>query len=124
VGSFKGVTGRVQVLTEVDDVSLDIERATPCGLIVNELVTNSFKYAFEGRASGVVRVGFHRVADTCTMQIGDDGNGLPPSAGLDSTSGTLGLRLVQTLAEQLGATVDTQRQSGTCFTFRFSCAPP
>ncbi|MEZ4241704.1 MAG: histidine kinase dimerization/phosphoacceptor domain -containing protein [Myxococcota bacterium] len=78
--------------------------AVPCGLIVNELVTNAFKHAFAGRADpGTVTVSARSSADDLVLEIADDGVGLPPGGPAPSR---MGLRLVETLARQLSARLE------------------
>ena len=91
----------VEVVHEVDGaLELRPDRAVPCGLIINELVTNSLKYAFQDREGGMIRVGVRRENGTIRMNYSDDGPGLPP--GVDPGSArTMGLLLVQMLVNQL-----------------------
>jgi two-component sensor histidine kinase len=105
VGSYKAPKSFRTVL-DVGEIQMDLARATPCGLIVNELVTNSLKYAFppsfDCRAARgepcTVRVSFTRGNGTFVLTVADNGCGLP--AGFDPLSTkTLGLKLVTFLAE-------------------------
>ncbi|MDD1682463.1 MAG: sensor histidine kinase, partial [Methanoregula sp.] len=117
----------VRVIVSGDGVSIDLARATPCGLIVNELITNSFKYAFPGdfdcrnarSAPCTITAGIREDRDTYLMTIRDNGIGLP--AGFDArTARSLGLKLVNFLAKhQLRATVSVRSEQGTEFELRF-----
>jgi PAS domain S-box-containing protein len=117
----------VRVLISGDGVSIDLARATPCGLIVNELVTNSFKYAFPngfdcGNARGApctITAGIQEDGDMYRMTIRDNGIGLP--AGFDPrTARSLGLKLVNFLAKhQLRASFGVRSEQGTEFELRF-----
>jgi two-component sensor histidine kinase len=109
-------------------VMLDLARATPAGLIINEIVTNSLKYAFPaGTASCqpgssdpcTVRVSLSKDSGMYTLRVSDNGIGLP--AGTDiTTSQTLGLKLVNFLARhQLRAKLEVKSGEGTEFIFRF-----
>ncbi len=102
--------GKVEVRLETHPVALPIDKAIPCGIIVNELVTNALKYAFPGGA-GVLYVGCDTDGDQeVRLLIGDNGVGLP--ADLDITHvETLGLTLVQMLCEQLQARLVVRRQA-------------
>ncbi len=113
---------RVTAVTDVENVSLPIKTAIPCGLIVNELVTNSLKYAFPNERAGTVTVSMKRDRDHVELRVADDGVGLPTT--LDPAKAkTLGLDLVYTFAEQLDATVDVASSStGVMFTLRFPAA--
>ncbi|MDD1669314.1 MAG: sensor histidine kinase, partial [Methanomicrobiales archaeon] len=98
----------------------DIDTALPCSLIINELVSNSLKYAFPDGKGGKICIRVRKDdSPLYTMEIRDTGVGLP--AGLDlETTETLGLRLVHGLAvNQLGGSVETGKGRGTSFIIRF-----
>jgi PAS domain S-box-containing protein len=106
----------VRIEVEVEDVSLMIHTAVPCGLIVNELVTNAFRHAFVNGHDGTIRIQFRRADDRYVLSVRDDGIGLPADG---CPSASLGLRLVHNLAEQLGARLETDRERGTAFRISF-----
>ena len=109
-------SGAVKLEVEVSEVSLGVDKAIPCGLILNELVTNALKHGFPQDRPGTVRVELGQTADGhVRLAVSDDGVGLP--AGLDIRhSDTLGLQLVRTLAEQLAAKLEVGRgDRGTLF---------
>ena len=112
---------RVEVTLAIEDVPLDLDQAIPCGLIINELVTNALKYAFRDERTGHLTVSLREEGDSMALQVADDGVGLPPSVD-GATPTTLGLQLVQLLGEQLGGVVHISREVGTSFlvTFRRS----
>ncbi len=106
---------------------LDLTRATPCGLIINELVTNSFKYTFPEtfkcisirRESCTIRISLTKTDDSYILSVGDNGIGLPPGFDI-ATTHSLGLKLVNFLAKhQLRAKVGVSVKDGTVFTIRF-----
>lgn len=108
------------VAVEIDFPSIfaSIDGAIPCGLIINELVSNSLKYAFREKADGGIRLSFTCSGDVCVLSVGDDGIGLPP--GLDfRNTGSLGLQLVNTLVDQIEGTIDLADGPGTTFVIRF-----
>jgi PAS domain S-box-containing protein len=111
--------GRIRLNIEADGVSLGIDRAIPCGLIINELVSNALKHAFPGNLQGEVNVVFHRGEDGfITLRVSDNGVGLPP--GLDFTRAeTLGLQLVNMLVRQLRGEASVEMGMGTAFAVRF-----
>jgi two-component sensor histidine kinase/HAMP domain-containing protein len=115
-GSF---ASGVQLSLDLEPVSLSVNAAVPCGLILNELATNAFKHAFDGRDDGVVVVSLHggtqRQVRLC---VRDNGKGLPVGFDLGQAR-TLGLRLVQMLAGQLRAAVEFSNNRGTEFTITF-----
>ncbi|HSY38505.1 MAG TPA: histidine kinase dimerization/phosphoacceptor domain -containing protein [Polyangia bacterium] len=110
--------GIVNVI-DVGDVHLTVDVAIPCGLIVNELVTNAIKHAFPNGRTGEIRVSLSESPEgTLNLSVQDDGVGIP--AGVDPRhTVSLGLDLVVTFAEQLNAEVTITRTNGTCFGFRF-----
>jgi two-component sensor histidine kinase len=101
-----------------------VDRAIPCGLILNELITNALKHAFPNGRSGAVRVELARVGDAeLQLAVGDDGVGLP--RGLDiRDSPSLGLHLVQMLATQLDARLEVEATRGACFRVTFPLERP
>ena len=105
----------------VDDISLDVSQAMPCGLIVNELYTNILKHAFppDFQDRRMVKIDLYRVEKTIHLTISDNGVGLPP--GYDWRSGkSLGLRLVNLWAtHQLGGTLEITSAKGTSFAILF-----
>jgi two-component sensor histidine kinase len=104
---------RVQVSFSVEPVTLDLDRAIPCGLITTELLTNCYKHAFPS-GPGHVRLGFRNITDSrCELSVDDDGCGVPDGKGLD-LSPSLGFKLVRSLARQLGGDLEwTTGASGT-----------
>jgi two-component sensor histidine kinase len=118
-----GVDPNMIVLNiDVKDVTLDIDTAIPCGLIINELVSNSLKYAFPEGVSGEITIGLHEKKDGGTpyyeLTMSDNGVGLPEHFDI-STSASLGLQLVTTLVGQIGGTLEVIREHGTTFRIRF-----
>jgi len=110
----------IQIRVDAGDFSLGIDEAIPCGLIVNELVSNSLKHAFPDGRSGEVTVLCHAGDDgRIALTVADTGIGLPP--GLDlGIAETLGLQLVTMLVKQLNGTVEMNSgQSGTEFGITF-----
>jgi len=111
---------RIKSTIEARGVSLGIDTAVPCGLVINELMTNSLKHAFpEGRA-GEIKITFHATDDDqFELTVSDDGVGLPDGFDIHQTA-TLGLRLVHNLVEtQLQGTIALDRSKGTQFAIKF-----
>ncbi len=109
----------VQLVVAADEIQLDIDQAVPLGLIINELSTNAFKYAFHGRAGGSLRISLHRTdQDSLELQVSDDGVGISAAVNLHQPA-SLGLRLVGALAQQLGGELTVARKGGTQFSIRF-----
>lgn len=108
-------------------IGLDLQRAVPCGLLINELVTNALKHAFPDGRRGVVEVRLAVVdpaSGLARLTVRDNGVGLPEAIALDGRSASLGLQLVPLLAEQLGAQMQVTRQTapggGACFQLDFT----
>jgi PAS domain S-box-containing protein len=110
-----GAAAAVQLTLDLEPVSLPVDTAVPCGLILNELAGNALKHAFRGRSEGEVDVSLKRTEGDCiSLRLRDNGIGLP--AGFDwREARSLGLRLVQMLAGQLKATVEVRSAQGTEF---------
>lgn len=107
-----GKDDTVQVILQVDDLALDIDQSIACGLIVNELVTNSLKHAFPNERKGMIRVALREEGDgNRILSVADDGGGIP--AVEPGRSNTLGLSLVSTIARQLRGRVDLSGEQGT-----------
>jgi PAS domain S-box-containing protein len=97
----------IPISFEMEPVTVDLDRAIPCGLITTELLSNCFKHAFRDRP-GQVRLRFRRDANgLCVLHVIDDGRGLPPTQSLERSS-TLGFKLVRSLARQLAGTLDVE----------------
>jgi len=105
-----------------DRVVLPIDAAIPCGLVVNELVSNALRHAFPPGATGRIEVNLSNEPDgVIVLSVSDDGVGVAETIDFTNTS-TLGLQLVLLLAEQLGGTVVMHRCKPTRFLVRFSVA--
>ena len=103
----------------VDDISLGLDTAVPCGLIINELVSNSLKHAFPGGMRGQIHIELRSNDDgQVTLRVGDNGVGFPAALDFRKTE-SLGLELVNTLADQLEGTIELHGNSGTEFEIKF-----
>lgn len=113
-------TSHINLEVDVDDISLNLDTAIPCSLIVNELLTNSVKYAFDENKSGTISVELHRDPEgILTLIIADDGRGLPPDFDI-YTANSLGLKLVaRLLRSQLKGTIEIDGENGAKFTLKF-----
>jgi PAS domain S-box-containing protein len=103
----------IKTIFEVDEVLLDIDTAIHCGLIVNELVSNTFKHAFPDGRTGTITIGFHQSGPDYVLSYADNGVGIPEGIDFDNTE-SLGLKLVSLLStEQLDGTIQLIRDQGT-----------
>lgn len=109
--------GRVNLKTQVDDILLGIDTAIPCGLIINELVSNSLKHAFPDK-QGEILVNLHRDDGKFTLTVSDNGVGFPEHVDFRNTD-SLGLQLVCTLTDQLDGAIELNRTGGTEFKITF-----
>ena len=108
----------VTLKMDVEDLMLDINTSIPLGLIVNELISNSLKYAFASEDKGTVTVKFHKKDDVYTLTVGDDGVGIPDDIDCLNTE-SLGMKLVTSLTEQLDGELKIDTTNGTCFNISF-----
>jgi len=103
----------IKLKTNVQNILLNLDSAIPCGLIINELVSNSMKYAFPGEQSGTIEVSLLVSSnDSISLSVKDDGMGIPADVIIEN-SPSLGLQLVQLLAKQINGTLKTERENGT-----------
>jgi two-component system CheB/CheR fusion protein len=115
---FSGSPTGVHIKVNSSSVWLEITQAVPCGLIVNELLTNSLKHAFRGTDSGSVQISFQRSDKQCVLEVSDDGIGLPDQLEIQSAN-SMGFQLLVLLVEQLKGSVEVDRSSGTRFVVTF-----
>ena len=117
--SYAGNSGPVELGTDVEEMTLSMDVSVPCGLIINELLSNSLKYAFPDGRRGTIAVTLRRAEGSrVVLTISDDGIGFP--RGIDIRNpGTLGLRIVNILVEQLRGTLKMNWGPGTSFTISF-----
>ncbi|MFZ2055195.1 MAG: sensor histidine kinase, partial [Candidatus Aminicenantales bacterium] len=98
---------------------LNINTAIPCGLIVNELISNALKHAFPEGRSGYLDLDLHKVTgDGYVLRVKDDGVGFPENLDFRKTE-TLGMQIVSTLVRQIDGSIDLARELGTEFTIHF-----
>jgi len=110
--------GTVTFTTDIENVRLSLDTAIPCGLIVNELMSNSLKHAFLDGRTGEVRIALQHANGAHTLTVADNGVGFP--ADLDfRTTDSLGMQLVVTLVNQLEGTIESNRENGTAFVISF-----
>ena len=116
--SYIGTTGRVVGRVNASQVFLEVEQAIPCGLILNELVTNALKYAYPNGRCGEVAIDLSESGGQVRLSVSDQGIGLPE--GLDwQNSDSMGLPIVDLLANQLEGKLTVRSKPGTTFTVEF-----
>jgi two-component sensor histidine kinase len=121
--SYKVSSSRISLKMNIENISLGIDTAIPCGLIVNELVSNSLKYAFPEGKDGEIKISLRRFADLKSdmfeLIVSDNGAGLPKDLDIRNTE-SLGFRLITNLTEnQLQGKLELNRSEGTKFQIKF-----
>ncbi|MBK9992055.1 MAG: PAS domain S-box protein [Verrucomicrobia bacterium] len=111
-------TRNISFVLKSADVHLGIDTAIPCGLIINELVSNAYKHGFPKGGPGQVTLSLEALADGhLQLEVADNGRGIPPDLDLRKTK-SLGMQLVHTLVQQLRGTLEVKRENGTRFIIR------
>ena len=116
--SMKKPDTNIQVHLNLDEIELSLEQAIPCGLIMNELISNVHKHAFKGRTSGEVHIDLHRQNGHCVFKMQDNGIGLPADFDM-GTSDSIGLMLVNALIVQLEGEMCYRNENGAVFEMKF-----
>ncbi|MDZ8188070.1 MAG: PAS domain S-box protein [Nostoc sp. ChiSLP02] len=124
--SYKISSNKIQLDLQLENATLDIETIIPCGLIINELISNALKHAFPGDREGEIQVKFFQssesIGNLCrsssTLIVKDNGIGLPNNINLNEAK-TLGLNLIYGLVKQINATIEINSQQGTEFKICF-----
>lgn len=113
--------GKVEIKINIGNLYLDLNKAIPCGLIINELLTNAFKHAFKGREHGTVQIDMTKKDKKVTLYFADDGVGLPESFDIETAS-SLGMKLIDGLTGQLDGAYSFKNDNGAKFTLTFEDA--
>lgn len=116
--TFAG-TVEIRSNIEIEDINIDIDTLIPCGLIINELLTNAFKHAFDGHDNPAISISLKKADDDkVILIIADKGKGFPDGFDLSKSMG-LGLKLVNILVNQIRGTLDVKSSQGVTFTITF-----
>jgi PAS domain S-box-containing protein len=110
-------TGNIKTKLDIENLNINIDTAIPLGLIINELVTNSVKYAFP-KGKGTVKIELKSISEQMELIIADNGIGLPKNIEIDNTE-TLGLQLVKSLVNQIEGKIELEQTHGTEFKIIF-----
>ncbi|MCX7877302.1 MAG: PAS domain S-box protein [Ignavibacteria bacterium] len=121
--SFGILQDRVKIQINVNDIVMPIDNAIPCGLIINELVSNSFKYAFPNERKGniFINAAYDDINDRYWLTVRDDGIGLTEEVNLKEST-TFGLQLVSTLVSQMDGSIEVFSKNGTEYRITFRSA--
>jgi two-component sensor histidine kinase/CHASE1-domain containing sensor protein len=118
IQSYGGAEFPVEITMDVGGVSLGIDNSIPCGLILNELVSNALKHAFPEKKEGTIHIRMRLEDNRVTITVQDNGIGFPEPLDLTKVK-SMGLRLVNILVRQLSGKIDMQVDSGTTWTITF-----
>jgi PAS domain S-box-containing protein len=112
-------SGRIALRMNIEQIALPVDKAIPCGLILNELITNALKHAFPGERRGAIRVELRLIPEDCVqLAVSDDGIGIPDSASTAHRA-SIGMQLVATLTDQLEGKLTIVREGGTSLRVEF-----
>jgi len=109
---------QVQLDMKMDEVILSLDQAIPCGLIINEIVSNSLKYAFPNGRKGKIEVSVKEKGERLAVYIGDDGIGIDGEVDIEASE-TLGMQLIFSLTEQLDGDIEFSSEKGTKYLITF-----
>jgi two-component sensor histidine kinase len=118
VHSYEVYTDRTKLTLDIKKVVLALDQAIPCGLILNELITNALKYAYPNQESGEISISVTEADNMVTVSVKDFGVGLPEGFEIENSE-SLGLSLVETLIDQLDGQLTLKREKGTEFLITF-----
>jgi two-component sensor histidine kinase len=119
--SFKSNTTDITINFQIDPINLIITQAIPCGLLINEIVTNAYKHAFKDRDQGIVEIKFTKEKELLILSIKDNGVGLD-NMNYAKPGPSLGMKLIRTISKQLKAETEMKSGEGAEFIFRFEKA--
>jgi PAS domain S-box-containing protein len=108
----------IEIETDLEDIILNAKILSSLGILINELITNSMKYAFIDRGRGKIKVTAFKKQNNVFIIFEDNGNGIPETISLESSTG-FGLQLVNILARQIKGAIALERNNGTKFTIKF-----
>jgi two-component sensor histidine kinase len=121
VQSYRISETHIHFEADLDNVYLNLDQSIPCGLIVNELISNALKYAYKDKAEGVLRLCLKQNDNLIILEVSDDGVGLGDDFKFDKQD-SLGIQLVYSLVEQLDGSLEikSNKNQGTSFTLSFT----
>jgi two-component sensor histidine kinase len=110
---------KIQCHLELDSVLLTLEKAIPCGLVINELITNVFKHAFPGNTQGNIKLILYKQEKLIIVTVSDTGVGVSENINFENST-SLGMQLIRNLTKQLSGTIELDRKQGSTFTLKFA----
>ncbi len=118
ISTFGVKAERIKFKQNINKIFLDINKAIPCGLIINELISNSIKYAFPDDKAGEISIHMELKNNEYTLTVFDNGEGLPDDIDFQNPE-SLGLQLISALTKQLHGKIDLNRRNGTYYIIKF-----
>lgn len=119
--AYRTGTAAIDLIINIEEIMLPLDSAIPCGLLINELITNALKYAFPEARKGEITIEARQTENGVRLIFADNGIGLPNGVDFHTTE-TLGLRLVQMLVKQLDGSIELSSESGTRYMIQFKPA--
>ena len=110
---------KIKLILTLDKLVLNLDLSIPCGLIINEIISNSLKYAFPNNRDGIIFVTLTAKQKKVIIEVGDNGIGLSKKIDIKNSE-TLGLQLIETLVDQINGKVKLSRNKGTVFKINFN----
>ncbi len=108
----------IQIRSDIDSENMNLDIAIYCGLIINELVTNSMKHAFDGRSQGVISVQLHQQENSHLLVVSNNGSSLPKDV-VPGKSESFGMQMLEIFVKQLNGKMEIERRDGTSFNISF-----
>jgi len=109
----------IKIVTNIDDFALDVKKLFPLGIIINEIITNAMKYAYNNINEGVIETSLALEGNNAVLTISDNGPGLSEKSEADHATATFGLRLIDSLVDQIGGNFRFEKDKGTKFILSF-----
>jgi len=119
INDVMGVNDNVEVVYNLKAVTLDINQAVPCALLINEVITNTYKHAFTDGRQGVLTINCSEEENKVFLVISDNGVGIPEEKIKDVQSNSLGMKLLDVVTHQLSGTLAIDGSNGTTITVQF-----
>ena len=117
LATYQVVADKVEIHKTIDDLKLDVDTIIPLGLILNELITNALKYAFDQQNSGEINIRLEEQGNQLTLMVRDNGRGMPPDFEVEKAD-SMGFKIIRSFARKLKAKLLVEAQSGTSITLQ------
>lgn len=117
--SFSEEKRRINIKQEIDNILIPVDLVIPIGIILNELITNSFKHAFPDKQEGSITVRTVEQEGNFILEVRDNGIGIPHGVRVESPKG-MGFQILNSLSNQINCNLEMQVNNGTHFKLSFS----